>query len=144
MTTNTAITNWILVEDEPDLYDILTQFYDFGRGKPIAFTSGEDAVNWLDAIDKDELTIDLPHFALIDLRLPGAIDGILVSSRIRRSKRLRGIPVILMTAYRLSPQELSEVMLVSKADKLVYKPLPSLESLKADIEQLIAKKSDHL
>ncbi|MBZ0297952.1 MAG: response regulator, partial [Anaerolineae bacterium] len=135
MSTNITINNWILVEDEPDLYDILTQYYDFGRGKPIAFTSGEDAVNWIDAIDKDELTVDLPRFALIDLRLPGPIDGALVSLRIRRSKRLKGIPIIIMTAYRLSPQERSEVMIVSRADTLVFKPLPSLENLRAHIEE---------
>jgi CheY-like chemotaxis protein len=123
------MTKWMLVEDEPDIYDLLDHLYSVLGVRSMIFTTGEDAQVWLNAVDSDEITDDLPVFALIDLRLPGDIDGIQVGERLRRSARLKNIPVVLMTAYKLSPAQEVEAVKRTRANLLLYKPLPRIAEL---------------
>jgi CheY-like chemotaxis protein len=120
---------WLIVEDEPDIYEVLNHMYDLIGAASIAFTTGEDIDAWLQAVDAGEITDDLPVFALIDLRLPGAMDGVQVGERIRRCAKLSDIPIVLMTAYRLSPTTEAEYIKRTKAYRLIYKPLPSVKEL---------------
>ena len=127
------MSRWLLVEDEADIYLILTQFYKLFDASPLLFTNGEDAMAWLDAVDIGEITSDLPVFALIDIRLSPDerdINGIDVGERIRRCAPLRDIPIILMTAYRLSPEEKRRAMARTRANLYIEKPLPSFTELR--------------
>ncbi|MBL8165203.1 MAG: response regulator [Anaerolineae bacterium] len=130
---------WVIVEDEPDIYEVLNHMYDLLGAASIAFTTGEDIDAWLEAVDSGEITDDLPVFALIDLRLPGDMDGVQVGERIRRCAKLRDIPIVLMTAYRLSPATEAEYIKRTNAHRLLYKPLPSIQTLQEMFLTLVKK-----
>jgi CheY-like chemotaxis protein len=127
------MSRWLLVEDEEDVYVILTHFYKLVEASPLLFTNGEDAMAWLDAVDAGEITSDLPVFALIDIRLsadPKAINGIDIGERIRRCAPICHIPIVLMTAYILSPQEKRRAIERTRADLYLNKPLPEFAELR--------------
>jgi CheY-like chemotaxis protein len=69
-------STWMLVEDEPDLCEILSTLLELWGYDVVAFQTGEDAVGWIKEVEKWESDDDLPELALIDIRLPGEIDGI--------------------------------------------------------------------
>lgn len=125
------MSQWLLVEDEPDMYDLLCELYTALGSQPIAHMTGEDALAWLEGLPLDLAfgTEGLPVFALIDIRLPGDVSGIDVASALRQNPLTQGVPIVLMTAYRLSPLQEREVMARSGAHKLLYKPLPSFSEL---------------
>lgn len=127
------MSRWLLVEDEEDIYLVLTHFYKLFEDSPLLFTNGADAMAWLDAVDAGEITSDLPVFALIDIRLSpieGDINGIDVGERIRRCAPIRHIPIVLMTAYLLSPQEKRRAIARTRANLFLEKPLPSFAELR--------------
>ena len=98
------MATWMIVEDEFDFYEVVLAIYDTLGVKGLPFTTGEDAIRWIDDIDQGNVVTELPSLALIDIRLPGQINGIEISRRLRQSPRLRHMAVIIMTAYRLSAQ----------------------------------------
>ncbi len=127
------MSSWMLVEDEEDVYLVLTKFYKLFGVDPLLFTSGENAVAWLDAVDAGEITTDLPVFALIDIRLspnPDDLNGIDVGERIRRCAPICHIPIVLMTAYLLSPEEKRRAIERTRANLFIEKPLPSVDVLR--------------
>lgn len=125
------MSSWLLVEDEPDLYDILMHLYEMYTTEVIAYTTGEDVLSWLDRISlTDNIQHNnLPIFGLIDIRLPGEINGIELARRLRLHPLLKHMPIVLMTAYRLSSKQEREAIKYSGANRLVYKPLPSFKKM---------------
>jgi CheY-like chemotaxis protein len=131
---------WMIVEDEPDLYDMLLTMTDLMGVDGVAFANGEDAVAWIEDIEANRLSSDLPELALLDIRLPGELNGADVAARLRQSETLSGITIVLMTAYRLSPSEEKTMLKASGAETIVYKPLPRLSDFQAQMKQAIAKR----
>ncbi|PJF25579.1 MAG: hypothetical protein CUN53_12070 [Phototrophicales bacterium] len=128
------------MEDEEDVYLVLSHFYKLFDASPLLFTNGEDAMAWLNAVDAGEITSDLPVFALIDIRLspnPGDINGIDVGERIRSCAPICHIPIVLMTAYLLSPQEKRLAMARTRANLYIEKPLPSFNELRKMLLELV-------
>lgn len=125
------MTSWMLVEDEPDLYEMLLAMTQTMGVNGIAFPNGEEAVDWIEDVDAGMFQGELPELALLDIRLPGDISGPMVGSRLRKSPTLGKTRVILITAYRLSPSEEATVIQQAGADFLLYKPLPSFKELEA-------------
>lgn len=123
------MSTWMIVEDEPDLYDMLLLMTEALAHEGVAFLNGEEAVHWIDDIDYNRIQARRPEFALIDVRLPGDVQGPQVSARLRESVALRNIPVIMMTAYRLTGDEEKELMRKAGANALIYKPLPSPQQI---------------
>lgn len=131
MTTKT-VTKWLLVEDEPDLFDMLMYVWSAVDMKAIAYTNGEDALSWLETISLKE-SLDspaLPKFALIDIRLPGKVSGIDVATQLSQHAILGNMPVFLMTAYRINAKAEGEILQQCKARKIIYKPLPHVNELR--------------
>ncbi len=133
------MTSWIVVEDEPDLYDMILAMYQTMGVNGVAFPSGEDALDWIDAVDEGHYSGEMPEMALIDIRLPGDASGVEVSSRLRQSKVLGHLTIVLMTAYRLSPREEARVKKQSGADLLMYKPLPVVKEFQARIQAAVSR-----
>lgn len=121
------MATWMVVEDEPDLYDMVLAMYETLGIDGVAFVNGEDAAAWLDDVDAGAVGMDLPQLALLDIRLPGNVSGPEVGARIRASSVLGHIPIVLMTAYRLSAVQEENIMREAGADMLLYKPLPALD-----------------
>lgn len=130
--------SWLLVEDEPDLYDILMHLYDVFTMEVIAYTTGEDVLSWMDTISLTDATqySKLPVFGLIDIRLPGEIDGIELARRLRLHPLLKNMPIVLMTAYRLSSKQEKDAITYSGANRLIYKPLPSFKKMQQMLNEL--------
>jgi CheY-like chemotaxis protein len=128
----------MVVEDEPDIYEVLLAMFEMWGIEGVAFVDGEEAVAWIDDVDNNRFQGELPELALLDIRLPGDIKGPDVGERLRKSAVLGQIAVVLTTAFKLKPDEEKAVMKVAEADKLIYKPLPKFSELQGILEEIIA------
>jgi len=137
------MTTYMIVEDEPDLYDMLMAMSGVLGVDEVAFSTGEEAVIWIEEVEAGHFEEEVPVLGLIDLRLPGDIDGVMVAERLRESTPLRNMAVVLMTAYYLSPAEERSFMERADADLLIYKPLPSFPVLR-DILRTIARERSYM
>jgi len=135
------MTTWMVVEDEPDLYDmILAMYATLGIGG-VAFVTGEEAIDWIEQVEEGRYNDELPQLAMIDIRLPDRVTGDLVGARLRRSGVLKNTVIVLMTAYKLSPEEEGRMITRAGADLLLYKPLPRLNELKRMLFNLIEERA---
>jgi CheY-like chemotaxis protein len=131
------MTTWMLVEDEPDLHEMLTHMI-AGIGHQVrGFTEGEQAVAWLRSVDHPDSNQELPELALIDVRLPGSVNGPDVAAQLRKSRTLNHIAIVLMTAYRLSAEEETALMQYAMPDMMLYKPLPAFPVFRQKLEDLL-------
>lgn len=130
---------WMIVEDEPDIYELLLAMFEIWGIQGVAFVDGPEAVAWVDDVDQGRVRGELPEVALLDVRLP-QLSGPAVAQRLRRSKLLGQIGIVLITAYRLSPDDEKAVMAEAQADLLLFKPLPSLGELREMIEAVIVRR----
>lgn len=130
---------WIVVEDEPDLYETLLALFEIWSIDGVAFTTGTDAIRWIDDIDNKNIETDIPELALLDIRLPG-VNGDEVAHRLRQSPALKNIAIVLMTAYHLPPSKEKEILQRAQTKHLVYKPLPNPADFRAVLQSAIAGK----
>lgn len=131
------MTTWMLVEDEPDLYDMLYHLISGIGHNVLGFMDGETAMHWIDSVERKTVTSQLPELALIDIRLPGQIHGPQIAARLRHSAPLQQMAVVLMTAYRLSPAEETQLLRYAMPDMMLYKPLPSFPEFRRRLEDLL-------
>jgi CheY-like chemotaxis protein len=129
----------MVVEDEPDIYDVLLAMFEVWGIEGIAFVDGAEAVNWVEDVDNGTVTGELPELAILDIRLP-EISGPEVGARLRQSDRLGQIAIVLITAYRLTAEEEQQVLDRAQADALMYKPLPQMEELRRKLAEIISKR----
>ena len=134
---------WLLVEDEPDISEMLLAVFDMWQIECVAHQNGEETLAWLERVNSGEVT-DLPELALIDIRLMGEIDGITVAQRIRSCPALKHITIVLNTAYSLTEQEKQHCLQISGADRVMSKPLPRFDRLYEELQSLIEKNADVL
>jgi CheY-like chemotaxis protein len=132
----------MVVEDEPDIYEVLLAMFGIWGIEGVAFVDGEEAVAWIDDVDNQRYQGELPELALLDIRLPGEIDGISVGERLRKSTILGQVSIVLTTAYTLSPEEEQKAVERSGADRLIYKPLPKFNELQTLLEETIAERRE--
>lgn len=130
--------NVLLIEDEPDLYELLHVILEMWGYTVTAFADGEDALNWISQVEADsDQASNLPQLAVIDIRLPGNISGDVVVSHLRRHRAFEHIVIVLITAYRLSPKD-EKRMYELGANEIIYKPLPAASVMKAKLDHLLA------
>lgn len=130
---------WMVVEDEPDIYELLLAMFEIWGIQGVAFVDGPEAVAWVEDVDQGRVRGELPEVALLDVRLP-QLSGPAVAQRLRQSTRLGQIGIVLITAYRLSPEQEKNVIAEAQADLLLFKPLPALAELREMIEGVIVKR----
>src|SRR5215510_2147049 len=129
----------MVVEDEPDIYDVLLAMFEIWGIEGVAFVDGAEAVSWIDDVDKGNVAGELPELAILDIRLP-EIPGPQVGARLRKSDRLGKMAIVMITAYRLSPEEEEQVKARAQADALMYKPLPAMPELRKALDQIITRR----
>jgi CheY-like chemotaxis protein len=127
---------WMVVEDENDIQDILLSLFELWHIDGLAFSNGDTALNWLTQVDAGEFDDFLPQLAIVDIRLPGA-SGLEVSARLRQCERLKNIPIVLITAYRMSAEDETEAIQSACADMLLYKPLPTSQDLRHLLDRML-------
>ncbi len=83
----------MVVDDEPDIVELLLLMLDGTDYDIITASGGNDCL--------EKLKHDVPDLILLDLIMPD-LDGWEVLARIRRDDRLKSIPVIILTAKQLT------------------------------------------
>jgi CheY-like chemotaxis protein len=131
------MSTWMVIEDEPDLYEMILAMYAALGVGGVAFVTGEEAIEWLEEVERGAHDVDLPELALIDIRLPGDVSGIEISAKLRSSPLFKNLVIVLMTAYKLSPQEEDQAIEAAGADNLMYKPLPRFVELEQMLNRLV-------
>ena len=134
------MSTWMVVEDEPDIYEVLLAMFEMWGIEGVAFVDGEEAVSWIDDVDNGRFQGELPELALLDIRLPGKITGPMVGERLRKSPVLGHMAIVLTTAYKLTTEQEKEVTDTAGADQLIYKPLPKFNELQRLLEKVIAQR----
>lgn len=134
------MSTWMVVEDEPDIYEVLLAMFEMWGIEGVAFVDGEEAVSWIEDVDRGRFKGELPELALLDIRLPGEIKGHMVGERLRKSPILGQIAIVMSTAFKLSADEERQMMAQAGADKLVYKPLPKFNELQRMLEEVISQR----
>lgn len=137
------MSTWMVVEDEPDIYEVLLAMFGIWGIEGVAFVDGEEAINWIDDVDNGRFQGELPELALLDIRLPGELQGDDVGERLRKSKQLGNMAIVFITAYKLTPDEEARVMKRAGADRLVYKPLPKFNELQKLLEEILAQRRNN-
>lgn len=128
----------MVVEDEPDIYEVLLAMFEMWGIEGVAFVDGEEAIAWIDDVDAKRFQGELPELALLDIRLPGEINGVMVGERLRESPILGNSAIVLTTAYNLTTDEQKEAMKKAQADLWLPKPLPKFNELQQVLEKVIA------
>ena len=134
------MTTWMLVEDEPDLYEMVLAMYDMWGISGVSFTTGEDAVAWIEQVDKGQAEDEIPELALVDIRLPNELTGVDVAQRLRSSPTLKNMVIVLMTAYKLKPTQEAAVRAQAGANLLLYKPLPPFKKFRKILNDLLKER----
>lgn len=134
------MSTWMVVEDEPDIYEVLLAMFEMWGIEGVAFVDGEEAVSWIEDVNQGRFQGELPELALLDIRLPGTISGPMVGEKLRQSSLLKHVAIVLTTAYRLTQEEEKKFIEQAGADKLMYKPLPRFTELQHVLEDVIAQR----
>ena len=113
MTPNPTL---LIVEDDPDIVDVVRYNFEREGFRVLSTTTGERGLQ--------EAQRNRPDLMLLDLMLPG-IDGFEICRRLRASEETRSIPVIVLTAK----SEESDIIvgLELGADDYVTKPFSPRE-----------------
>lgn len=131
------MSTWMVVEDEPDIYEVLLLMLEAFGVEGLAFVDGEEAVEWIDDVDNGYYNGELPTVALLDIRLPGSVNGLMVGERLRQSPHIgEDIKIVLVTAYKMNPTEEQEAIDAAGADRLIYKPIPRFEDFRKIIDEI--------
>ena len=133
------MSTWMVVEDEPDIYEVLLAMFEMWGIDGLAFVDGEEAINWIEEVDQKRFDGFLPELAILDIRLPGRITGTMVGERLRKSAIMKDVAIVMTTAFNLTPEEEKQVLEQSGADKLIYKPLPRFSELRDMLEEIVEK-----
>jgi len=135
-----TLSTWMVVEDEPEIYELLLAMFEMWGIEGVAFVDGEEAVAWIDDVNNDRFQGELPELALLDIRLPGETNGIEVGEQLRDSKVLGNMAIVMTTAFKLTKAEQEEAMKRSGADLWLPKPLPKFDKLQGILEKVIAER----
>lgn len=134
------MSSWMVVEDEPDIYELLLTMFELWGIDGVAFVEGEEACAWIDDVDQGRYKGELPEMAIIDLRLGGVMQGWDVGERLRKSPVLGNIAVVVITGFRFPPEEEASIRRRMQPDRWINKPLPLLNEMQTLLDQTLAEK----
>ncbi len=139
-TVSLWLKRFLLVEDEMDIRNVVQFIFRIWGYDAAVFSDGTTACAYLDDIDSGHVSDqELPSFALMDIRMPGP-NGNEIAYKIRQSKKLKNIPIILMTAFQLDDTHQNEMRSRDGVDHIVFKPLPDWVKFYRKIEETIAER----
>jgi DNA-binding response OmpR family regulator len=107
----------VVVEDDPNIADLVDMYL---RREGFRVIQAGDGAAGLGAVDRES-----PRMVILDIGLPGTVDGLEVCRRLRANDRTAGVPVIMLTAR---DNEIDRVLgLELGADDYVSKPFSPRE-----------------
>jgi DNA-binding response OmpR family regulator len=107
----------LIVEDQPDICKLVRMTLEFGDFEIHEAHDGESGLNMVRAMR--------PHVVLLDVMMPGLLDGYQVCARIKQDPDLRQIQVVMLTA-RGQATDLAAGE-AAGADAYLVKPFSPLE-----------------
>ena len=122
----------LIVEDEPAIAELITLTLRRGGHQTVHAESVERAITLVDQA--------MPDLALIDWMLPGA-SGVELVKKLRRDKRTKTIPIIMLTAKSEEADKL--IGLETGADDYITKPF-SPKELVARIKAVLRRRAPQL
>lgn len=131
--------NWLIAEDEADIRNLVVMMAQVWGHNPMTFESGQKVWSFLDSLDSGQYAGPMPEFALMDIRMPGH-RGNELAARIRQTSGISHIPIVLMTAFVLSDEEIDNMRVQFGVDYVINKPLPDFDRLKSILDNVIAQK----
>jgi DNA-binding NtrC family response regulator len=108
------LANLLVVDDEPDIAQVLKQGLLKNRFLVSAFTNPEEALQNFQSNSKDYCLM------LSDIRMPG-ISGIKLARKVKEINPK--VKVILMTSFEIKDNEFSKVFPSTQVDGFVQKPI---------------------
>jgi len=112
-------------DDEEDHLIMLEYFKDLGKEKQVVFTrNGQEALNYLDSIPKDD---PLPRLIILDLNMP-ILNGTQTLFQLKRNKRFKNIPVKIFSTSENDNEKRKCISL--GADEYIVKPTTYAEGMK--------------
>jgi CheY-like chemotaxis protein len=132
--------NWLIVEDEADIRNLVMMMCRAWGHTPLAFENGGKAWDFLDSVEAGTYSGPLPEFALMDIRMP-IKKGNEVANRIRQVAPLAHIPIVLMTAFTLTDDERDAMKEHDGVDQIISKPLPDFAVLHGILHDIIRTKA---
>ncbi|XWX02572.1 response regulator [Aggregatilineales bacterium SYSU G02658] len=138
------MSTWMVVEDEANVFELLLAMFEMWGIAGRAFIDGEEAIAWLEDVDSGRFKGELPELVLLDLRLPGDVQGEQVGARLRQSEKLKHVPIVIITAYTYTAERRAEIEKMVQPDLWLSKPLPKFNQLQSLLEETIAKKRESL
>lgn len=107
----------LIVEDQPDICKLIRMTLEFGDFEIHEANDGETGLNMARAIK--------PAIMLLDVMMPGLLDGYQVCTRIKQDPALQAIQVVMLTARgQASDMAAGEA---AGADAYLVKPFSPLE-----------------
>jgi DNA-binding response OmpR family regulator len=107
----------LIVEDQPDICKLIRMTLEFGDFEIHEANDGETGLNMARAIK--------PHVMLLDVMMPGLLDGYQVCTRIKQDPELKQIQIVMLTA-RGQATDLAAGE-AAGADAYLVKPFSPLE-----------------
>ncbi|MFO0213930.1 MAG: response regulator, partial [Pseudanabaena sp.] len=128
---NQTIPNVLVVDDEPNNFDVIETFLSEQDYQLYYASSGDSALSILETVN--------PDLILLDVMMPG-IDGMEVCQRIKAMPKWESVPIIMVTA--LTGKEDLARCLNAGADDFIGKPVNSVE-LRARVNSMMRIKQQY-
>lgn len=128
---NQTIPNVLVVDDEPNNFDVIETFLSEQDYQLYYASSGDSALSILETVK--------PDLILLDVMMPG-IDGMEVCQRIKAMPEWESVPIIMVTALT-SKEDLARC-LNAGADDFIGKPVNSTE-LRARVNSMMRIKQQY-
>jgi two-component system response regulator VicR len=119
----------MVVDDEPDLVDVVKLILESDGYTVVTASSGQEAL--------DKIPAEMPDLVLLDIIMP-KMDGWEVFSRIKGNPKTQNIPVIMLTAKDQRIDKLIGLHVV-KVDDYITKPFGRAELLER-IKKILSEK----
>lgn len=107
----------LIVEDQPDIRKLITMTLEFGDYELHEAENGDDGYHKAVAFQ--------PHVMLLDVMMPGSMDGLQVCAKLKSNPAHRNIRIIMLTAR--GQQADIEAGMKAGADAYLIKPFSPLE-----------------
>ncbi|MBU0604580.1 MAG: response regulator [Gammaproteobacteria bacterium] len=109
----------VLIEDQAEIRQLIRMTLDFGDFELVEAADAD--AGWTLIQDMQ------PHLVLLDVMMPGSMDGLALCRRLRADATTRGVPVILLTAR--GQQRDMDAGMQAGADVYLTKPFSPMELL---------------
>ena len=116
----------LVVDDEPDTVDLITQLLEDEGYQIRGANSGEEAFKAMEE--------QLPDMILLDLLMP-EMDGFEVTQRIKQNPDWEDIPIVVVTAKDLTEADFE--FLRQRVDKIIRKSGLDREKVVGEVQQLL-------